>query len=238
MTTTPTTDAPETQGKDGWSPGAAPLRPETPRQQATVKSGGDAATSPCLTTADIGVDGDACRRRADRACVTGGGGEVGGDEEDENGELRDVDGGAAAWDEAGAATVRSLGDMVSADSISLMSSRTPLFSGRLHVVVPFALRMKTERTQAQCAMLSVWLAICAFSSTFSCAETPFPWRPPPPPRSSGIVGTRRTSRAPGGPVTNGGRIFAVHRVIRRPASWEGAAMGGTWPARRGQAERL
>ena len=157
-----------TQGSNRWSRGAAPLRPETPRQQATAESVGNAGTSPCPTTADIGVDGDACRRRADRACVTGGGGEVGGDEEDENGELRDVDGGAAARDEAGAATVRSLGDMVSAD-------------------------------------------------------IPFPSRPPPPARSSGssdpgIVGTRRTSRAPGGPVTHGGRFVAVRGVVRRPAS--------------------
>ena len=51
-------------------------------------------------------------QRADHIRVTGGGGEVGGDEEDENGELRDVNGGAAARDEAGAATVRSLDDMV------------------------------------------------------------------------------------------------------------------------------
>ena len=82
-------------------------------------------------------------RRADRARVTGGGGEVGGDEEDENGELRDVDGGAAARDEAGAATVRSLGDMVSAGSISLMNSRTPLFSGRLHICVAHEYRKDT-----------------------------------------------------------------------------------------------
>ena len=158
------------------------MRPETPRQQVTAESVGNAGTSPCPTTADIGVDGDACRRRADRACVTGGGGEVGGDEEDENGELRDVD-----------------------------------------VDVPFALRTNTERTHAECAMLSVWLASCAFSSTFSCADIPFPSRPPPPARSSGssdpgIVGTRQTSRAPGGSVTHGGRFVAVRGVVRRPAS--------------------
>ena len=68
---------------------------------------------PCSTAANVGVGGLHAARQADRACVAGHGGEVGGDEEDEVGEQRLVAGAAAARDKAGAAAVESLSDMVS-----------------------------------------------------------------------------------------------------------------------------
>ena len=76
-------------------------------------------TSPGPTTANIGGRRIAYRtaRRAIRARVTGRGGEVGVDEEDEIDEPRAVGGAAAARDEAGAAIVKSLGDIVSVVSL-------------------------------------------------------------------------------------------------------------------------
>ena len=66
--------------------------------------------APRPTTADIGVDGLRTARRADRARVARR-----GDEEDEIVELRDVGGGAAARDEAGAAWPgRSLSTLLAA----------------------------------------------------------------------------------------------------------------------------
>ena len=56
-------------------------------------------------------------RRAVRVRITGRGGEVGVDKQDEIDEPRALGGAAAARDEAGAAIVKSLGDIVSVVSL-------------------------------------------------------------------------------------------------------------------------
>ena len=50
-------------------------------------------------------------------------------------------------------------------------------------------------------------------------------------------GARQCCCVLGGPVAKQGRLLVVRGVVRRPASREGAAVGGTWPTRCGRAGR-
>ena len=79
------------------------------------------------------------------------------------------------------------GNFFGLEAILLMNSRTPLFSGRLHIVVPFALRTKTQRSRpGGCDTAEIEAG-----------------------------GAGQISRAPRGPVADLGQLMACGEVLWR-----------------------